>query len=178
MDNSTYQRARLFAGLSALGWIGMFGLTGAGLNYLGDLSGVVYHLALLPLVFVLVTPEWSRAAGYIWIFCDTALNVASINGLDADMVWALRLGAHIAAAIWIISASRTLRPAAKVTGLLLGASLAVHAVTAPVVGEVALGVTAFPLMVIWLTIVAAGRAVQSDDLAPEASQVVGAEPRA
>jgi len=165
-------RARVFAAVSALGWVGMFVLTGAGQTYAGDLSGVVYHLALVPLVVALPAPDWAKAAGYVWIFCDTALNVAGINGLDDDIVWAFRLGVHIAAAVWIVNASGGLRPAARVTGTLLGASLAVHAVTAPVVGEAPLAITAFPLMVVWLGLIAAGRAVDSSVVQTEASRRV------
>lgn len=163
MSTATSRRVSSWAAISAAGWVGMFGFTGAGLNYLGNLAGVVYHLALLPVVLTLASTTWSRAAGLVWIFCDTALNVASINGLDGDTVWALRLGIHIAAATWIVVAARGMPGrAGRVVGVALGGSLATHALLAPWMPPAVLALVVFPLMTAWLVLIAAGSVAGSD----------------
>lgn len=88
--STAHKAIKAWAALALAGWIGMFVLTGAGLNYPGDLSGVVYHLALVPVVLALPAAQWAKTVGFVWIFSDAALNVAAINGLPHEHVWALR----------------------------------------------------------------------------------------
>jgi hypothetical protein len=152
---------RLFAGISALGWIGMFAGGAVELPYLSDLFGVVYHLALIPVLLGLVAPIWAKGAGLFWIMADTALNVASINGLGADDIWALRLGVHIGAALWIFGSSMNMRPFARVVSIALGASLAVHALIAPALPQAVLALVIFPLMAMWLITLATGRGAKA-----------------
>ena len=152
-----HRTLRLFAGISAIGWIGMFAGGAAELPYLSDLFGVVYHLALIPVLLALVAPIWAKGAGFFWIMADTALNVASINGLGAENIWALRLGVHIGAALWILGTSMNMRPFARVVSIALGGSLALHALIAPALPQAVLALVIFPLMVVWLITLAAGR---------------------
>ena len=151
---------RLGALISAIAWTTMFALGAVGQEQLTHYVGIAYHLALLPVVAGLVVAPrfaWARTAGYVWVLVDTLLDVAAINGLHADTLWALRLGAHISTAIWIAGASLELRRFPQIVGLLLAGSLAGHALVGPFVPEVVLAVTSFPLMLAWLIIIARGR---------------------
>lgn len=160
MDMST-RRVRWAAALSAAGWVGMFAAGGAGQELVGHYAGVVYHLALLPVIAALPIPEgmsWSRVAGFVWVLGDTMLDVAVINGLSGDDQWALRLGIHLSTAVWITGASLASRRSFRWVGLALAASLAGHALVGPYVPEAVLALTAFPLMLAWLILIARGKA--------------------
>jgi hypothetical protein len=115
----------------------------------GNYVLVVYHLLLLPVVSALPAAEWIKAAGYIWIFLDTALGIAEINGLKPDDVWALRMGSHIPCAVWIVGSSFGMHRFALITGLVLGGILGIHALLAPRVPKWAL-LPAVPVMFLWL----------------------------
>lgn len=151
-DGSTLQ-TRVFAGSSAIGWIMMFVTSG---YYVSGLFGLLYHLSLAPVVANLKAPTWARMAGFVWIFSDAVLDVCRINGLSEETIWAFRLGIHISSAMWIVFSSLNLPRRMAIPGVLLGASLAIHAVIAPFLdnSELVLGVTAIPLMVIWLGTIA------------------------
>ena len=147
-------QTRICAAISGIGWIAMFVVTGMGQPYAGSLFGLVYHLALAPVAAELPAPNWARMAGFVWIFSDAALDVARINGMDEANIWALRMGVHISAAIWITGSSLSLPRRMLIPGCLLGASLGIHAVIAPFVSQLVLAATAFPLMIIWLGMIA------------------------
>lgn len=162
--NPGQTQVRFFAGLSCIGWIMMFGMTGAGLTYVGCLFGLVYHLSLAPVVSQLRAPEWVRMAGYVWIFCDATLDVVRIHGLSEDIIWAFRMGIHIAAAMWITGVSIHLPRRMMIPGCVLGISLALHAIVAPYLpdADLVLGASAIPLMIIWLSVIAFSYVPQKD----------------
>ena len=139
--------------IAAVAWLLMFALKRPNRVLLGNYILIVFHLVLLPVVSALPASEWVKAAGYIWIFIDTALGVAEINGLDEKDVWALRLGSHIPAAIWVAGSSVAMNRYGFTVGLLLAFALGVHALVAPFVPKWVL-LPSVPLMVLWLIHVA------------------------
>ena len=124
--------------------------------WLGNCLGVVYHIALAPVIEALPAPEFVKVAGYFWIFCDSLIDVASINGLGEENVWALRMGVHIPASIWIIGSSLGMTTVPLTVGLVLGILLAIHAVVGPKIpdSKFKLFISVLPLMVTWLCLIA------------------------
>ena len=113
------------------------------------LVSVAFHLILLPVVAELPAPEWGRAAGYGWLVIDIALNVAGLNGVDLQMLMSLRLGAHVVAAVWIITSSLRCSLPVRTVGILQGICFAGYSLLAPWVPSWGLYPSAV-LLVIWL----------------------------
>lgn len=145
-----------FALLSCSGWIAMFAAKKSDKLWLGNCFGLLYHLALAPVVEALPAPEFVRMAGYAWIFCDSLIDVASINGMEEQDIWALRMGVHIPASIWIIGSSLPMASPSLAVGVILGASLALHAVAGPALPDAKrkLFVFVLPTMTAWLFLIA------------------------
>lgn len=146
------------AALSCLGWIAMFVAKKSGKLWLGNCFGIVYHMALAPVVQALPAPEFVRMAGYCWIFSDALIDVASINGMSEENVWALRMGVHIPASIWIVGSSLHMTAAPRSLGVVLGAMLALHAVVGPKIpdSKFKLFIFVLPCMAAWLGMIALG----------------------
>ncbi|EOQ98546.1 hypothetical protein LEP1GSC195_0644 [Leptospira wolbachii serovar Codice str. CDC] len=145
-----------FAILSCLGWISMFVAKKSGQLWLGNCMGIVYHIALAPVIQALPAPEFVRMAGYTWIFCDALIDVASINSMSEKNAWALRMGVHIPATIWIIGSSISMAPVPRSVGIVLGILLALHAIFGPKIpdSKFKLFIFVLPLMTLWLTLIA------------------------
>ena len=154
--NSPTHYTTIFAILSCLGWIGMFAAKKTGKLWLGNCLGLVYHLALAPVVQTLPAAEFVRMAGYFWIFCDSLIDVCSINGMAENDVWALRMGVHIPASIWIMGTSLHMAALPFAVGTALGAVLAIHAIIGPKLKNPKLKLFIFvlPTMATWLGLVA------------------------
>ncbi|MBT9371059.1 hypothetical protein [Rhizobium sp. CSW-27] len=137
--------------VSLVGWLSMFGLKHKSL-FAGDLAGLVYHLALIPLVEHLPGGPEVKFAGYLWLFMDALVDMISINHIGETIVWALRMGVHLFAAIWICGVSWGLGGAAMWIGVPLGFFLAVHAIFLADVknSKAILGIGVVPLMSAWL----------------------------
>ncbi len=135
--------------VGAAAWVLMFALKRPNRVLLGNYILIVFHLVLLPVVSALPASEWVKASGYVWILLDTALGVAEINGLSESDVWALRMGSHVPAAIWIAGSSFAMHRYGLVVGLALAIVLGVHALVAPLVPKWVL-LPSVPLMVMWL----------------------------
>ncbi|PZP26949.1 MAG: hypothetical protein DI603_23130 [Roseateles depolymerans] len=146
------------AALSCLGWITMFAAKKSGKLWLGNCFGIVYHIALAPVVQALPAPEFVRMAGYCWIFSDALIDVASINGMSEENVWALRMGVHIPASIWIAGSSLHMTAVPRSLGLVLGTMLALHAVVGPKIpdSKFKLFIFVLPCMAAWLGMIALG----------------------
>jgi hypothetical protein len=146
----------LFALLSCLGWIAMFAAKKSGNLWLGNCFGLVYHIALAPVVQALPAPEFVRIAGYVWIFCDALIDVASINGMGEREIWALRMGVHIPASIWIIGSSLQMPGIPLAAGVILGGLLALHAIVGPALpnAKMKLFIFVLPAMTAWLCLIA------------------------
>lgn len=146
----------LFAVLSCSGWIAMFAAKKTGHLWLGNCFGILYHLALAPVVQALPAPEFVRIAGYFWIFCDALIDVASINSMGEREIWALRMGVHVPASIWIIGSSLQLPALALAVGIVLGGLLALHAIAGTALPNAKLNLFVFvlPMMTMWLCLIA------------------------
>jgi hypothetical protein len=146
----------LFALLSCAGWIAMFAAKKSGNLWLGNCFGLIYHLALAPVVQALPAPEFVRIAGYVWIFCDALIDVASINSMEEREIWALRMGVHIPASIWIIGSSLQMPALALAVGVILGGLLALHAIAGPKLPDAKMKLFLFvlPAMTAWLCLIA------------------------
>ena len=133
----------------------MFVAKKAGRLWLGNCLGLVYHIGLAPVIQTLPAAEFVRMAGYFWIFCDALIDVCSINGLAEDTVWALRMGVHVPASIWIAGSSLHMKTVPLGGGVVLSAGLAVHAVfgrnlTQP---KFMLFIFVLPIMATWLALI-------------------------
>lgn len=137
--------------VSLAGWLSMFGLKHRSL-FAGDIAGLVYHLALVPLVQHLPGGPEVKFAGYLWLFLDALVDMVSINHIGEKTVWALRMGVHLFAAIWICGVSYGLGGTAMWIGLPLGLFLALHAVLLADVkhSKAILGIGVVPVMSAWL----------------------------
>jgi hypothetical protein len=146
----------LFAVLSCTGWIAMFAAKKSGNLWLGNCFGLIYHIALAPVVQALPAPEFVRMAGYVWIFCDALIDVSSINSMGERDVWALRMGVHIPASIWIIGSSLQMPAATLAVGVTLGGLLALHAILGPLLSnsKMKLFIFVLPGMTAWLCLIA------------------------
>ncbi len=113
--------------ISLTGWLSMFALKHRSL-FAGDIAGLAYHLALIPLVEHLPAGPAIKFAGYLWLFMDSLVDMVSINHIGEKIVWALRMGVHLFAAIWICGVSLGLGGVAMWIGVPLGLFLAVHAI--------------------------------------------------
>jgi hypothetical protein len=119
-----------------------------------EYPGVLFHLALLPLVAHLRAPSWVRSAGYGWITIDVLAGILAINGLAFDTYWPIRMGGHVLAGVWLIGASLGCqRLATRIVGVLTGLDLGGYSF----VGNVAPRTFVYPagiLLVVWLTLLA------------------------
>jgi hypothetical protein len=141
--------------VSLVGWLSMFGLKHRSL-LAGDIAGLVYHLALIPLVEHLPGGAAVKFAGYLWLFMDALVDLLSINHIGEKTVWAMRMGVHLFAAIWICGVSWGLGGPALWIGLPLGLFLAVHAIFLADVknSKAILGIGVVPSMSAWLIVLA------------------------
>ncbi|CAM5256014.1 hypothetical protein [Streptomyces griseomycini] len=48
---------------------------------------------------------WAKAAGYGWVTSDVLAGMLVINDVPHDTAWAVRLGGHVLAGVWIVSSS-------------------------------------------------------------------------
>lgn len=96
---------------------------------------------------------WQDIHGF---FCDALIDVASINSMSEKNAWALRMGVHIPATIWIIGSSISMAPVPRSVGIVLGILLALHAIFGPKIpdSKFKLFIFVLPLMTLWLTLIA------------------------
>lgn len=100
-------------------------------NVVVALIGVAPHLLLFPVVAWLPAPRWARAAGYGWLVIDMTTDIMALNGVPAAIFLAMRYGGHVAAGLWIASASWRAGGAVRVVGVLLALDLAGYSFVAP-----------------------------------------------
>ena len=141
--------------LSMCGWIAMFASKHKSL-FLGDCMGLLYHLALVPVVALLPGSTEIKFAGYLWLFSDAMVDMASINGAGQRGVWTARMSVHLPASIWIAGASFEMTGVACFIGVPLGAGLFLHALLGPRIENTkqVLGAFVVPGMIAWLLSVA------------------------
>lgn len=124
--------------------------------FLGDCMGLVYHLALVSVVALLPGSVEIKIAGYLWLFSDAMVDMASINGAGHQNAWTARMCVHLPASIWIVGASFGMTGPALFIGVPLGVGLFLHALLGPRIKNTkqVLGVFVFPGMIAWLLSVA------------------------
>ncbi|WP_159945017.1 MULTISPECIES: hypothetical protein [unclassified Nocardiopsis] len=71
----------------------------------GEYLGIFFHLSILFLISRLDAAPWAKAAGYGWIALDVLAGILMINDIPHDTAWAVRLGGHVLAGVWIIASS-------------------------------------------------------------------------
>lgn len=137
--------------LSLCGWLLMFSLKHKSL-FLGDCMGLLYHLTLVPVVQLLPGETALHFAGYLWMFCDAMIDIASMNDIGHDATWKIRMAVHLPAAIWISGISAGLSGAVHYVGLVLGPFLLLHAVFGRRIHNTkqVLGFFVIPTMSAWL----------------------------
>ncbi len=141
--------------LSMFGWSAMFASKHKSL-FLGDCMGLLYHLSLVPVVALLPGGCEIKVAGYLWLFSDAMVDMASINGAGHHNVWTARMCVHLPASIWIAGASLGMTGAARFIGVPLGVGLLLHALFGPRIQNTkqVLGAFVIPGMIAWLLSVA------------------------
>lgn len=70
-----------------------------------DYPGILFHLAMFLLIAKLPAPEWARAAGYGWLVLDVMIGALTLNHVPHDIADYVRLGGHIFAGIWLVTAA-------------------------------------------------------------------------
>ncbi|MEE1938830.1 hypothetical protein V1L54_05280 [Streptomyces sp. TRM 70361] len=102
----------------------------------GEYVGVFFHLSILFLVSRLEAASWARAAGYGWVVTDVLAGILVINEVDDDTAWAVRLGAHVLAGVWIVASSLVSRSwPVRAVGVLTGVWLGGYSFVGNVLGE-------------------------------------------
>ncbi|WP_106815032.1 hypothetical protein [Microbacterium timonense] len=121
----------------------------------GEYLGIFFHLAILFLVSRLDAAQWSRACGYAWVALDVLAGVLMINGIDYEIAWTVRLGAHVMAGVWIVSSSLVARSwVIRTIGVVTGLWLAGYSLVAPQLGEEFLRPAGI-LILVWFGAIAA-----------------------
>jgi len=120
---------------------------------LSALLGIAPHLLLFVVIAALPAPVWAKSAGYGWLVIDMATDIMALNGVADTTFLPMHYGGHIAAALWIVTASWEAKGATRVVGLLLALDLGTYSFIAPVVSFVAL-LPSIVLLPAWFILVA------------------------
>ncbi|EHR59200.1 hypothetical protein [Saccharomonospora cyanea] len=120
----------------------------------GEYLGVFFHLSILFLVSRLEAAPWARAAGYGWVTLDVLAGILMINEIAYDTAWAVRLGGHVLAGVWIVSSSLVSRawPVSAV-GVITGLWLAAYSFVGHVLPESFLRPAGI-LILVWFALLA------------------------
>lgn len=118
-----------------------------------DYCGIFFHLAMFLLVPSLPAPAWARAAGYGWLMLDVMTGVLTLNGVAHEIATPIRLGGHIFAGVWIVSASISGWWPMKVVGVLAGVWLFGFTLVSPFAPMEWLAPASI-LLLIWLGLIA------------------------
>lgn len=131
------------------------------------MSGLIFHMAMLPVISALPAPSWAKGSGYAWIVADNMLLMLTFYGNGMEIVPPLRWGVHLATATWIFGASMAQQGLSRwigfivalgMTGASLGGAFDESAIS------LLMGV-AGPALIVWLII--AGVRLGKSDLAAE-----------
>ena len=131
--------------------------------------GILFHLALFLLVPKLDAPDWAKAAGYGWLVLDVQAGVMGMNGVPHAIFDYVRLGGHIFAGMWIVTASLPGSVPVKVSGIISGAWLSLFSFVSPFFPLSALGPASL-LVVVWLGFIAAQNGTRSASQVQPAGQ--------
>lgn len=102
----------------------------------GEYLGVFFHLSILFLVSRLEAAPWAKAAGYGWVVLDVLAGILMINAVEYDTAWAVRLGGHVLAGVWIMASSVVSHSwPIRVVGVVTGVWLAGYSFVGTVLAE-------------------------------------------
>ncbi|MEY9214797.1 hypothetical protein NI17_018035 [Thermobifida halotolerans] len=102
----------------------------------GEYLGVFFHLSILFLVSRLDAASWAKAAGYGWVTLDVLAGILMINDIPYDTAWAVRLGGHVLAGVWIVSSSLVSKVwPVRIVGVITGLWLASYSFVGDVLPE-------------------------------------------
>lgn len=102
----------------------------------GEYLGVLFHLSILFLVSRLEAAPWAKAAGYGWVALDVLAGILMINAVEYDTAWAVRLGGHVLAGVWIVASSLVSRSwPVRVVGVITGIWLAGYSFVGTLLAE-------------------------------------------
>lgn len=118
-----------------------------------DYLGMLFHISLFLLVPWLPAPGWAKAAGYGWLVVDVVSGALSINAVSDTIAQPIRLGGHIFAGIWIVTASQSGSLPVRIVGTIAGVWLFAFTFFSPVLPMARLG-PASMMVLIWLAIIA------------------------
>lgn len=108
--------------------------------------GPAYRLLLIPTVAILPAPQESKIAGFMWVFIDSTINIATLNGLDLALGMPLVLGIHLAFGVWAIGVGWMAKRMLRWAALLAGSITAGYSFVAPWAPEWILPVTGLLLL--------------------------------
>jgi hypothetical protein len=133
----------------------------------GEYLGVFFHLSILFLVSRLEAAPWAKAAGYGWVALDVLAGILMINDVAYDTAWAVRLGGHVLAGVWIVSSSLVSRAMpVSVVGVITGLWLAAYSFVGDVLPESFLRPAGI-LILVWFALLAIfHRSAQERSAAP------------
>ncbi|GHF16641.1 hypothetical protein GCM10017786_58190 [Amycolatopsis deserti] len=134
----------------------------------GEYVGVFFHLSILFLVSRLESAPWAKAAGYGWVALDVLAGILMINDVAYDTAWAVRLGGHVLAGVWIVASSLVSRAVpVSVVGVITGLWLAAYSFVGDVLPESFLRPAGI-LILVWFALLAIfHRSAQERTAAPE-----------
>jgi hypothetical protein len=87
------------------------------------LSGLIFHMAMLPVISALPAPSWAKGSGYAWIVADNMLLMLTFYGNGMEIVPPLRWGVHLATATWIFGAGLNQQGVSRWLGFLAALGL-------------------------------------------------------
>lgn len=120
----------------------------------GEYLGVFFHLSILFLVSRLDAAPWAKAAGYGWVTLDVLTGILMINDVPYETAWAVRLGGHVLAGVWIVSSSLVSKAwPVRVVGVVTGLWLAGYSFAGDVLPESALRPAGICILV-WFALLA------------------------
>jgi hypothetical protein len=76
-----------------------------GLPDVGNVTGILFHVAMVVVVGTLPAPLWARGAGFGWLALDICCGAMMLYGVPFDIAWPVRLGGHILAGMWLLTVS-------------------------------------------------------------------------
>jgi hypothetical protein len=119
------------------------------LNYVA----LSFHLIMLFVIASLSAPLWARMAGFSWAAIDSTVDVMNINGVPFNIAWGVRLGSHIAFAVFLAGAGWQAKGTFRAVGYLTAVLLAGYSLVAPYVPGYGL-MPAMVLLIVWLVLAA------------------------
>jgi len=121
---------------------------------IGAALGVLFHLSVLFLVSRMPAPLWAKAAGFAWLALDITSGAMTLNDVPYDIAFPVRLGGHILAATWIITASLMSKPrSVRVLGIVVGLWLGLFTFFGSILPAALLGPPGI-LVVVWFGLLA------------------------